>query len=112
MTITKDEILGILDHPKEAKAWANGKQVEWRDFRSGEWTRVTSDPQFRAERFFRVKPEVHKVIRWVNIYKDGPGAYNFVTKQEAIDFAYYLQPKGVITIQVPIIWTEGEGLED
>ncbi len=104
--MTKDEILRILAHPVEAKAWAEGKEIE--HFNLG-W-RSDPDPDFMYSNY-RIKPKVHTEIRCVNIYKHGPGAVLYDSEEEAKEhtFGGY---GFLVRVFVPITWTDGEGLED
>ncbi len=114
MTEIKDRILGILAHPAEAEAFAKGKDVQFQNS-EGNWFNIGSqDDFFHVDSIYRIKPGVHTETRWVNIYQDGPGAYNFKTKQGAKESARRCNhPQNSVQIsRVVITWTEGEGLED
>jgi len=106
--MTRDEVLGILAHPEEARAWAEGKDIE-RATITG-WV-LDIRPSFFPNSDYRVKPEVHTATRWVNIYVYGPSPMLNVSEEEAINNtspSYKLLDR----VQVTITWTEGEGLDD
>ncbi len=106
MTVIKDKILGILAHPKEAKAWAEGKKIE--QYVNDFWF-IQPNPTFDFDKNYRIKPEVHTATRWVNIYKAGPGGSLHISEEEA---NRWVASRVVDCVAVTITWTEGEGLED
>ena len=65
--MTKDEILGILKHPKEAKAWAEGKEIERLEM--GVWMGIPN-PTWVSGYNYRIKPEVHKCF-YENSFPEG-----------------------------------------
>ncbi len=102
--MTKDEILRILAHPVEAKAWAEGKEIE--HYNLG-W-RPDPDPDFMYSNY-RIKPIEHVEIRWVNIYNSHIGSTLYKSESEAQAHA---MPISSYCIAISITWTEGERLED
>ncbi len=103
--MTKDEILGILAHPKEAKAFAKGEAIE-RKMTDG-WCEQP-DPKFWPHAFYRIKPIEHVEIRWVNIYNSHIGSTLYKSESEAQAHA---MPISSYCITISITWTEGERLE-
>ncbi len=111
MTTIKDKILGILAHPEEAKAFAEGKAIQFQNY-EGNWydigSEVVNDDYFHVDSIYRIKPEVHTVIMWTNIYPHGPSFNYHSSKKIANEWA---NERRLACVAVPIPWTEGEGLD-
>ncbi len=108
--MTKDEILGVLAHPKEAKAFAEGKTIQFKRCNENWYDIGSHVVDLWVDASYRIKPEVHTATRWVNIYEDGPGMTLHKTKESAQEF--YLPQNTRPIVRVLITWTEGVGLDD
>ena len=53
-------------HCELIKAWADGAEIQRRKYASNEW--VDTDPDWRVDTEYRIKPRTVKKEGWVNIY--------------------------------------------